>query len=194
MSLHPLVVAAAEGTLPPWSRANPERIEHMGRVAELLGDWAVERGLTEEDVLRWRAAGFLHDALREADPEEIRSLLPTELLELPDYMVHGPAAASRLRREGVFDEPFLRAIAYHTIGHPDLDLLGRAVYVADFLEPGRKLLAEWRASLRVRMPEHPSSVAREVVAVRIRHLLEEIVSIPAETCEFWNVLIRELDG
>ena len=118
MSLHPLVVAAAEGTLPPWSRANPERIEHMGRVAELLGEWAVERGLTEEDVLRWRAAGFLHDALREADPEEIRRLLPTELSELPDYMVHGPAAASRLRREGVFDEPFLRAIAYHTIGTP----------------------------------------------------------------------------
>ena len=71
---------------------------------------------------------------READREEIRGWLPTELSDLPAYMVHGPAAAFRPGRKGVFDDPFLRAIAYHTIGHPDLDQLGRAVYVADFLE------------------------------------------------------------
>ncbi len=194
MRLHPVLGAAAEGTLPLWSRASPDRVEHMGRVAQLLGDWAVAQGLPEVEIRRWRAAGFLHDALRDADPGEIRGSLPVHLADLPDHAAHGPAAAERLRQEGVTDEPFLRAVSYHTIGHPDLDRFGQALYAADFLEPGRVSMAEWRAGLRVRMVEDPQGVITEVVKVKVGLLLDEERPIRGETCEFWNVLTRELDG
>ena len=38
------------------------------------------------------------------------------LANLPARVLHGPAAAVRLRAEGVDDEPFLLAVAFHTIG------------------------------------------------------------------------------
>ena len=194
MSLHPVVAAAGEGTLPSWSQAGPRRAEHMLRVADLLADWALAWGLGEEAVVRWRAAGLLHDALKEADPEEIRGWLPSELGDLPSDTVHGPAAAECLRGEGVSDEPFLRAVSFHTIGHPELDQLGRALYVADYLEPGRRGREEWSAALRSRMPEESGFVVREVARIRIKRLLEIDAPIRPETSEFWNVLISELDG
>ncbi len=108
--------------------------------------------------------------------------------------MHGPAAAARLEREGVVDEAFLRAVAYHTIGHPDFDPLGLALYAADFLEPGRVPLAEWRAELRARMTESPQTVVREVARVRVGQLLDEFSPIRWETHAFWNVLTSPSRG
>jgi 2-amino-4-hydroxy-6-hydroxymethyldihydropteridine diphosphokinase len=97
--------------------------------------------------------------------------------------------AERLRREGVADEPFLRALAYHTLGHPDLDRAGRALYAADFLEPGREGEGEaWRADLRRRFPEEPDSVVTEIVRARILHLVERGRPVRSETVAFWNSL------
>lgn len=194
MSLHPILASAAERRLPPWALVGPKRVEHMARVSRLLGEWAEARKLPSEEVLRWRAAGTLHDVLRDADPEEIRSELPSALSDLPADVVHGPAAAARLRREGVRDEPFLRAVAFHTIGHPELDALGRAVYAADFLEPGRRGHREWRKELRARMFEDPESVVREVARARIVRRLEDSAPLRSETCAFWSVLAQEPRG
>lgn len=191
MSLHPILTAAAEGTLPPWSRAGEERLAHMRRVAGLLESWAGRRGCSDEEVVRWRAAGLLHDAVREEDPETLRGWVEAEQADLPASVMHGPAAAARLREEGVTDEGFLRAVAYHTIGHPALDSLGRALYAADFLEPGRTSREQWRAELRSRMPEETDAVVREVARARIGGLLEEFRPIPRETFRFWNVIAAE---
>ncbi len=191
MSLHPVVARGADGKLPPWSVAGPARVAHMSRVADLLAGWAMASGASGDEMIRWRAAGFLHDALRDAEPQAIRPWLPSDLADLPPQVTHGPAAAERLRADGVSDEPFLRAIAYHTIGHPELDRLGRAVYAADFLEPGRKHLAEERAALRARMPGEVQAVVREIAKLRIARQLDEEVPLRPETCQFWNVLVQE---
>jgi HD superfamily phosphohydrolase YqeK len=169
-------------------------MEHMGRVADLLGEWAQDLGLPEQDALRWRAAGYLHDALRDADPGVIKEGLPPRFADLPDDVIHGPAAAHRLAGEGVVDEALLRAVAYHTTGHPELDELGTAVYAADFLEPGRKQLVEERRALRARMTREPESVVREVAKLRIGRLVSSELPIPSETCGFWNTLVREAHG
>src|SRR5690606_32451701 len=161
MHLHERVVDAADGRLPEWAEAGPTRRAHMDRVATLLDGWGRALGLPAQDRARWRAAGWLHDALREADPELLRPRVPDDMRALPGAALHGPAAAARLRAEGVEDEPLLDAIAYHTVGHPSLDTLGRALYVADFLEPGRTLLPEWREELRGRMPMELEDVTRE---------------------------------
>jgi 2-amino-4-hydroxy-6-hydroxymethyldihydropteridine diphosphokinase len=161
----------------------------MNRVADLLQSWAPSG--PSEEPLRWRAAGFLHDALRDGDPQELRKMGGPELDQFSDDTLHGPAAAARLRAEGVRDEDFLRAIAYHTIGHPQLDVLGRAVYAADFLEPGRPYRRKWRKSLRDRMPEEASRVLVEVARARIEKQLGDLQRLPEETRAFWNVLVAD---
>lgn len=191
MDLHPLVRAAADGTFPSWTRASEARRGHMDRVAELLGGWAGALGLSEADAARWRAAGRLHDVLREADPDELRPRVPPDLAHLPGAVLHGPAAAEALRIEGVRDGALLRAVAWHTLGHRDLDALGRAVYAADFLEPGRDLRNAWRAGLRDRMPGELDDVMREILGARIAHQVERGGSVQPWTVELWNVLVSE---
>lgn len=191
MVLHERVAAAAEGVLPEWACVGSERRAHIERVAELMESWGRDLRLDDQDRARWRAAAYLHDALRETDPEELRAALPRRYAALPGPVLHGPAAAERLRSEGVADEPLLRSVAYHTVGHPDLDHLGRGLYAADFLEPGRAFLTEWRAELRARMPEDLDGVTREILGARVRHLVDCGVPLLEPTVAFWNALLDE---
>lgn len=187
--LHPLVVAASTGELPPWTRAGKTRRKHMARVAALLEEWATGLQLGEVQVIRWTAAGFLHDVLREAKPSELRPLLAPAFRDAPGNLLHGPAAAFYLQRDGVRDHELLDAIAYHTVGHPSLRALGQALYAADFLEPGRKLRPKFRASLRDRMPADMDGVMQEIVGARIAHLVDRGKGIRPETISFWNELV-----
>jgi len=185
--LSAVVRAAARGDLPAWARVTPPRREHVARVVALLDEWAVALGLGEEERAEWLAAGWLHDSLRDADPQGLRPLLPAAQASLPPWLLHGPAAALRL--EGVASESVRAAVAYHTIGHPTLDRLGKALYLADFLEPGRDFSVEWRASLRERMPAELDAVLVEVIASRIQHLLEVRKPIRPETAAFWSSVV-----
>jgi len=195
MALHARLEAAAAGTLPEWSHPSAPRRTHIERVAALLDEWAVALDLADIDRKRWRAAGMLHDALREVAPDELRPMVEEEeLRDVAGKLLHGPAAAARLRSDGVHDEPLLRAITYHTIGHPQLDELGRALFIADFIEPGRLHDAAHLAVLRARMPHARTDVLRDVLRARIGRLLHDNRPIRAETAAFWNVVSGELHG
>jgi HD superfamily phosphohydrolase YqeK len=183
-----LLEAAAHGRLPEWANVSRRRRAHMERVAALLDDWARTLSLPERDRIRWCAAGFLHDALRDAPAAELRPLVTGPLHHLANQLLHGPAVAERLRREGVDDEPLLRAIAYHTIGHPDLDELGRALFIADFIEPGRRYDPAHLAVLRARMPAARADVLRDVLRARMERMLAEGRMIRSETAAFWNAI------
>ena len=188
---HPLVERAARGELPPWAEASPSRKEHMARVGELLDGWAGALGLPAGERVRWAAGAWLHDALRDADPEALRGRVPPGAAALPGLCLHGPAAAERLRVDGVRDGELLAAIAWHTLGHPDLGTMGRALYAADFLEPGRNLLNEWRAELRARAPLDLTGVVREILGARIAYLVDRGSILRPETVSFWNVLATD---
>ncbi len=162
----------------------------MARVAALLQEWGEIRGDGPRDVERWTAVGYLHDVLRDADSDELRAALFAPLDHLPDEVIHGPAAADRLRRGGVTDEPLLTAIAFHTLGSPDFDDIGKALYVADFLEPGRKVQPKWRGRLRDEMPGGLDSVTQAVVGKRVQFLIKKRRPVPPETFGLWNVLSK----
>ncbi len=181
---------AAAGRLPSWAVVTPERRAHIERVAQLLDAWGEALHAKAAERRRWRAAAWLHDALRDAPAEHLRAELPQAFQPWPDPLLHGPAAAERLRAEGLADDALLRAVAYHTLGHPDLDRGGRLLYLADFLEPGRGFEPVLRAALRARMPAALEDVLNRVVAARLGWLLETGRAIQPESLEFWNSLVR----
>ena len=185
---HPIVAAAAAGELPHWARLGEWRRQHVTRVAQLLDDWA--RTSAPEQVTQWRAAGYLHDCLRDAAPAELRAVLGGTCADWPDALLHAPAAAARLQAEGVNDRALLHAIRFHPIGHAGFDSIGRALYLADFMEPGRDFASEWLAALRARMPQELPAVLAEVTAARIRHQLDGGRAIRTETVEFWNAQVN----
>lgn len=185
--LSPTVRAAARGELPAWAEASPKRREHIARVAALLAEWAEAAGLDPVERDRWVAAGWLHDALRDADPERLRAAVPERFRGLPGPVLHGPAAAERLAGEA--DEELRDAVRYHTLGYAGFERLGKALYLADFLEPGRDFEPGWRASLAARMPEEMDGVLVEVLGARIRHLVERRKPLSPETAAFWSAVV-----
>ena len=186
--LSAVVRDAARGELPEWARAGEKRRAHIGRVAALMGEWAQGLGLSEDERTRWLATGWLHDVLREAPPEELRPLVPPAFRDLPGKLLHGPAAAERLAGEA--DAEMLEAIRYHTLGSGRFGRLGRALYLADFLEPGRRYEPEWTASLRARMPHEMDAVMREVVRARVQHVTESGSTLHPET----RALYEQVEG
>jgi 2-amino-4-hydroxy-6-hydroxymethyldihydropteridine diphosphokinase len=134
------------------------------------------------------AAGYLHDALRDEDPEVLRRQVDPPFQDLPGKTLHGPGVARRLSAVGVEDAELLHAIAYHTLGSAGFGVLGFALYAADFLEPGRRFKEEWRSALRERAPQGLDEVVKEILAARIGYLLERGRPLHPETLGFWNRL------
>ncbi|MGB1840643.1 MAG: HD domain-containing protein [Longimicrobiales bacterium] len=184
--MHALLEALLDGRPPAWMVAGQDRVAHMDRVAILMDAWAAALSLSGDERRRWRAAGLAHDLLRDEDPDDLRSHLPPSLAGLPGPILHGPAVAERLRVEGVEDGELLTAVAHHTVGDARFGRLGCALYAADFLEPGRAFMPDWRAERRARMPADFNAVVREIAGARIRHLIERNSTILPRTLEFWN--------
>lgn len=185
--LHPRISAAARGELPEWSRVETERLTHIESVARLMGDWAKILNLNEIDCQRWIAAAWLHDALRNADPEELDGVAG----EYPASVRHGPAAAASLESEGVDDHELLDAIRYHSIGRAGLQRMGRYLFLADYLEPARQLESDDREALRARLPADVEEALIVVSASRMAYQLELGNPLLSETVEFWNELTGE---
>lgn len=190
-ALHPVIRAAAAGDLPDWAVMDAERMAHAERVARLMRKWAKRRGLRRSDRIRWSAAGYLHDALKGMPPRRLRRVydLPDDV---PDPILHGPACAVQLKEDGIDDRSLLRAIAHHTTGHRKLDELGRSLYLADYLDPGRLSGRVKRRRLRSRLPAEHDAVLAAVAAAKIGTLLERRLQIPRVTVEFWAEVISRL--
>ncbi len=189
MTLHPLIRKAGEqGELPTWKRLTPKRLEHVQRVADLTGDWAKALGLRPDEVVRWRAAGILHDALKDADLEELEPLVSERW---PATLLHGPACAERLRRDGVEDEEFLLAMSFHSTGHPDFGRLADFLYLADYLEPGRTFKRKRRAALCESLPEERIAVLTEVIQLRVARVLAHGQEVLLESIHYWNQLAAQ---
>lgn len=186
VELHPIIHDAAyHHVLPSWAVLSDTRRKHVEGVGRLLWGWSKALKLEEDTQMRWRAAGLLHDALKGVDPNILRRKVGNADV-WSDPLLHGPACASRLKEAGVEDERLLQAIAYHTTGHPSFGSFGQALFIADYLEPGRRTMVRKRAGWRRRMPLDWHAVLEEVTASKIMILLERRLPIPQVTTEFWR--------
>ena len=164
-------------SLPAWAQVTPARRSHVERVAALLGEWAGAMRVAQAERDRWLRAAWLHDALRDAP--------------LKDLMAHGPAAAERAAQDGERDRGVLDAVRYHTIGYAGWDDVGRMLYLADFLDPGRDFDLngpDGRRALATRVPADRDAVLREVARRRIEWVLRSGWPLLPETVAFWNAL------
>jgi HD superfamily phosphohydrolase YqeK len=173
-------------TLPAWAVVTPARREHIARVADLISRWAAAMGVSNGERERWLRAAWLHDALRDAPVAELERWAPTS--PGPASLRHGPASAARAESEGETDLGVLDAVRYHSLGHAGWDMVGRSLYCADYLEPGREFARERRAELARRYPADPHGVLRDVAAERVAHIVASRWPIPDPTVRFWNSL------
>jgi HD superfamily phosphohydrolase YqeK len=170
--------------LPPWAAVSERRRAHIARVTALLDRWAGELALDDAERRLWHDAGRLHDALRDAEEPRLRELAgdATSAVEL----LHGPAAAALLEAEGELRTDLLLAVRWHTVGSPEWGRAGRALFMADFLEPGRSFARETRAFLARQVPVDFEGVFRQVLRLRLEWTLSEGRALFPQTVALWN--------
>ena len=176
-----------ELNLPAWARVSEKRLAHITRVTALLDRWALELQLPPDEAQAWHDVGAWHDALRDAEEAELRQWAaePT----WPVTVLHGPAAARRLAAAGETRQDVLDAIRWHTLGSPEWGRTGRALYMADFLEPGRPFARAEREFLARTLPSDFNGVFRQVVHLRLEWTLREGKPVFPETAALWNQLL-----
>jgi 2-amino-4-hydroxy-6-hydroxymethyldihydropteridine diphosphokinase len=172
------------GPLPAWAQVNEKRRAHIARVTQLLSEWSEVLGIDAAERTAWLDAGRWHDALRDAPAEQLRMLVPDAAL--PERALHGPAAAARLHGEGESRFDVLEAIRWHTVGHGDWGRVGRALYMADFLEPGRPFWSRDRAYFAALVPHDFEGTFRQVVRMRLEWTLREGHALFPQAVALWN--------
>jgi 2-amino-4-hydroxy-6-hydroxymethyldihydropteridine diphosphokinase len=172
--------------LPSWAQVSAKRRAHIARVTALLDRWAVQLRLGAEEARAWRDAGCWHDTLRDAPEAELRRLTGDE--SSPVNVLHGPAAATRLAAAGESRTPLLDAVRWHTLGHPAWDRCGKALFMADYLDPGRSFAQADRAFLTALVPHDFEGVFRQVVRQRLEWSLREGKGLFPQTVALWNAV------
>ncbi len=170
--------------LPGWACVSDKRRHHITRVTSLLEHWASQLAVPQDERRSWVDAGRLHDALRDAPEAQLRALVAEPTYEAA--ILHGPAAATLLAGEGETRQQVLDAIRYHTIGFAGWSRTGRALYMADFLEPGRTFARHDRAFLAEQVVNDFDGVFRQVLRARLEWALHEGHTIHPETVALWN--------
>jgi HD superfamily phosphohydrolase YqeK len=171
--------------LPPWAVVNDKRRAHIARVTTLIDEWADAMGLDAAERHAWHDAARYHDAMRDA-PEVVLRELATGFPAAEANLLHGPAVAARLKQDGEQRTSVLDAVRWHTIGNKQWDRTGKALYMADFLEPGRKFAEAERNYLARQVPHDFDGTFRQVVRLRLEWTLREGKPLFLETVELWN--------
>jgi len=117
------------------------RYEHTLGVMYTAGCMAMAHGY---EVKKAMLAGLLHDCAKCMSHEERLSLCNeyqvcvTESELKNKALLHAKAGAILAKIEyDITDEDILHAICVHTTGEPDMNMLDKIIYIADYIEPGR---------------------------------------------------------
>lgn len=101
------------------------------------------------DVPMYKAgvAGILHDCAKEMGNEELIRYCQKNNIELSDdelcnpALIHSKAGAQIAKdRYDIDDEDIINAIRFHTTGKPGMTRLEQIIFVADYIEPNRKVV------------------------------------------------------
>ena len=117
------------------------RYEHTKGVMYTAGCLAMAHGYSVEDAM---LAGLLHDCAKcIPNDEKIRlceenGILISQVEYDGPYLLHAKLGAFLAENTyGVTDPEILHAIRVHTTGAPDMSLLDKILYIADYIEPCR---------------------------------------------------------
>lgn len=98
-----------------------------------------------EDIEKALVAGLLHDCAKGFTFQDLKDLAKKENFKIPKNTLdhpstlHAPMGQVVAKKEfGVDDPEILSAIAKHTTGDKEMSTLDKIIFLADYIEPGRK--------------------------------------------------------
>ena len=117
------------------------RYRHTLGVAYTATALAMRYGINVDDA---RRAGLLHDCAKCMSNADMLKLAGQEGITITDFEVKHPAllhakvgVSIARKKYDVKDIAILEAIRWHTTGKPDMTMLEKIIFTADYIEPNR---------------------------------------------------------
>lgn len=90
-------------------------------------------------------AGLLHDCAKCISDDKLIAICDKHDIEVTDserkspFLLHAKAGGYLAKKKyGIKDPDIINSIKHHTTGRPGMSLLEKIIFVADYIEPGRK--------------------------------------------------------
>ncbi len=119
-----------------------KRYAHTMGVQHTAACLAMRYGENMEKAL---IAGLLHDCAKCLSDEVLLQECEKYQLEITPierrnpYLLHGKLGAHYAKiKYGIYEKDIHQAIVYHTTGRPDMTMLEKIIFIADYIEPMRK--------------------------------------------------------
>ncbi|OJG09212.1 HAD superfamily hydrolase [Enterococcus aquimarinus] len=163
------------------------RFEHVLGVEQSAIALAKRYGCSVEKA---SIAALTHDYAKERSADEFRFIIENKgfdlnLLRWGNAIWHGLVGAYFVEHElGITDHDILEAIRLHTTGAPQMSLLSKIIYVADYIEPGRDFPGVEEAR-RLAVLDLNQAVAFETKQT-LQYLIGKNVPIYPKTIETYN--------
>ncbi len=145
-------------------------------------------------------AGLLHDCAKYMTGEEmltecIANGVPVKQVEMlkPD-LLHAKLGAFYAKSVyNIEDEEILSAITWHTTGRPDMTLLEKIIFVADYMEPNRTSSAIPNLdNIRKQSFENLDKAVYQILGDTIAYLMESGKLIDETTADTYDFYKRKL--
>ncbi|OJG17609.1 HD domain-containing protein [Enterococcus canis] len=168
-------------------RMSERRFQHVLGVEEAAVALAARFGASEDKA---SIAALTHDYAKERPDDEMIMIIKEagfdpELLEYGNPIWHGVVGAYLVEKElGITDPEILQAIRLHTTGAAEMSTLDKIIYVADYIEPGRRFpgVEDARAVALVDLDEAVAFETKHTLA----HLIEMETLVYPKTLETYN--------
>lgn len=125
-----------------------KRFDHTIGVSYTAAAMAMRYGL---NVDRAAMSGLLHDCAKYMTDDELIEKCTKYGIECSEtelrngYLLHAKLGAYLSKEKyGIEDEEICSAVRYHTTGKPAMSVLEAIVFTADYIEPGRKVLPNFK--------------------------------------------------
>lgn len=177
------------------------RYEHTLGVAYTAAALAMRYGASLENA---QLAGLLHDCAKCLDDDkkiaicEKHNISITEVEKRNPFLLHAKAGSFlAMNKYKVHDSDVINAILNHTTGRPGMSLLEKIIFVADYIEPGRKKapnLAEIREMAFINLDGAVVKILKDTLDY-LKSTPGEIDSMTQKTydyyCELYSVAVTE---
>lgn len=177
------------------------RYEHTLGVAYTAAALAMRYGASVENA---QLAGLLHDCAKCLDDDkkiaicEKHNISITEVEKRNPFLLHAKAGSFlAMNKYKVHDSDVINAILNHTTGRPGMSLLEKIIFVADYIEPGRKKapnLAEIREMAFINLDGAVVKILKDTLDY-LKSTPGEIDPMTQKTydyyCELYNAAVTE---
>lgn len=176
-------------------KQNKKRYEHTLGVAYTAACLAF---IYDEDPLRAELAGVLHDCAKCYPGEELISLcskagisLSKEEIDSPQ-VIHAKYGSFIAKKEyGITDQGILDAICFHTTGRPDMTVLEKIIFTADYIEPLRDGLPDLAELRKLAFSKLDECVFR-ILSQSVDYLSEKGAGIVPDTLKAYEWYKKEI--